>query len=57
MIDHFHLLQSFCTRTEVKELPKTGSSVGIDMGLKDFAILANGTTYKKPKFFRTLEKN
>ncbi|MCQ6360738.1 transposase, partial [Bacillus cereus] len=30
---------SLLVKTEVKELPKTGSSVGIDMGLKDFAIL------------------
>lgn len=48
---------SLLVETEVKELSKTGSSVGIDMGLKDFAILSNGTTYKNPKFFRTLEKN
>lgn len=47
---------SLLVETEVKELPKTESSVGIDMGLKDFAILSNGTTYKNPKFFRTLEK-
>ncbi|QWH20783.1 transposase (plasmid) [Bacillus mycoides] len=47
---------SLLVETEVNELPKTGSSVGIDMGLKDFAILSNGTTYKNPKFFRTLEK-
>lgn len=47
---------SLLVETEVKELPKTGSSVGIDMGLKDFAILSNGTTYKNPRFFRTLEK-
>ncbi|EEM80250.1 IS200/IS605 family element RNA-guided endonuclease TnpB [Bacillus thuringiensis] len=47
---------SLLVETEVKELSKTGSSVGIDMGLKDFAILSNGTTYKNPRFFRTLEK-
>ncbi|MGS0418620.1 MULTISPECIES: IS200/IS605 family element RNA-guided endonuclease TnpB [Bacillus cereus group] len=47
---------SLLVETDVQELPKTGSSVGIDVGLKDFAILSNGTTYKNPKFFRTLEK-
>ncbi|MBE7122939.1 IS200/IS605 family element RNA-guided endonuclease TnpB [Bacillus cereus] len=47
---------SLLVETEAKELPKTESSVGIDMGLKNFAILSNGTTYKNPKFFRTLEK-
>ncbi|MDM5431130.1 IS200/IS605 family element RNA-guided endonuclease TnpB [Bacillus mycoides] len=47
---------SLLVETDVQELPKTGSSVGIDMGLKDFAILSNGNTYKNLKFFRTLEK-
>ena len=26
------------------------------LGLKDFAILSDGTIYKNPKFFRTLEE-
>ncbi|MEK5251498.1 IS200/IS605 family element RNA-guided endonuclease TnpB [Bacillus sp. FSL R9-9530] len=47
---------SLLVETDIQELSKTGSSVGIDVGLKDFAILSNGTTYKNPKFFRTLEK-
>ena len=42
--------------TEVQELPKTNSYIGMDMGLKDFAILSDGTTYKNPKFFRSLEE-
>lgn len=47
---------SLVVETEVKKLSKTGSSIGIDMGLKNFAILSNGHTYTNPKFFRTLEK-
>jgi putative transposase len=47
---------SIGTETEVSELPKTNSAVGIDVGLKDFAILSNGTIYSNPKFFRTLEE-
>ena len=48
---------SLATETEVEELPKTNSAVGIDVGLKDFAILSDGTSpYKNPKFFRTLEE-
>ncbi|MGH0950805.1 IS200/IS605 family element RNA-guided endonuclease TnpB [Bacillus mycoides] len=46
---------SLLVETDVQELPKTGSSVGIDVGLKAFAILSDGTTYKNPKFFRVLE--
>lgn len=48
---------SILVETEVQEFQKTGSAVGIDVGLKDFAILSDGTPpYENPKFFRTLEK-
>ncbi|MDR9793869.1 MULTISPECIES: IS200/IS605 family element RNA-guided endonuclease TnpB [Aeribacillus] len=46
---------SILTETEVQELPKTDSAVGIDVGLKDFAILSDGITYTNPKWFRKLE--
>ncbi|PEM36406.1 RNA-guided endonuclease InsQ/TnpB family protein, partial [Bacillus toyonensis] len=42
--------------TEVQELPKTQSYIGMDVGLKDFAILSDGTIYKNPKFFQSLEE-
>ncbi|MDM5427588.1 MULTISPECIES: IS200/IS605 family element RNA-guided endonuclease TnpB [Bacillus] len=47
---------SIFVQTSVQEMPKTDSTYGIDVGLKDFAILSDGTTYKNPKFFRTLEE-
>ena len=47
---------SLATEFEVAELPKTNSAVGVDVGLKDFAILSDGTIYANPKFFRTLEE-
>ncbi|QAV27626.1 transposase [Neobacillus thermocopriae] len=47
---------SILVETEVQELPKTNSAVGIDIGLKDFAILSDGTVYPNPKFFRRLEE-
>ncbi|HDR7224722.1 TPA: transposase, partial [Bacillus toyonensis] len=47
---------SLLVETEVQELPKTQSSIGMDVGLKDFAILSDGTIYKNPKFFRSLEE-
>ncbi|MED4533366.1 IS200/IS605 family element RNA-guided endonuclease TnpB [Metabacillus fastidiosus] len=47
---------SIVTETEVTELPKTNSAIGIDVGLKDFAILSDGITYSNPTFFRTLEE-
>ena len=47
---------SILVETEVQEMLKTESTCGIDVGLKDFAILSDGTTYKNPKFFRILEE-
>lgn len=46
---------SLASETEVAALPKTNSAIGVDVGLKDFAILSDGTIYSNPKFFRTLE--
>ncbi|OIJ19292.1 transposase [Anaerobacillus alkalidiazotrophicus] len=36
--------------------PKIDTRVGIDVGLKDFAILSNGTKYENPKWLRKAEK-
>lgn len=47
---------SILVEAEVQELPKTDSAVGIDVGLKDFAILSDGTVYSNPKFLRRLEE-
>ncbi len=47
---------SILVETEVQSLEKTDSSVGIDVGLKDFAILSDGTVYSNHKFFRRLEE-
>ena len=47
---------SLATESEVTDMPKTNSAVGMDVGLKDFAILSDGTVYSNPKFFRTLEE-
>lgn len=41
--------------TDIEELPMTGSAVGVDVGLKDFAVPSDGTVYRNPRFFRTLE--
>src|SRR6476620_4096101 len=45
---------SIGAEVEVSELPKTNSAVGVDLGLKDFAILSDEITYSNPKFFRAL---
>jgi len=46
---------SILVEAKVDELPKTNSSVGIDVGIKNFAILSDGTVFKNHKYFRTLE--
>jgi putative transposase len=46
---------SLATETEVTELPKTQSAIGIDMGLMDFATLSDEKIYPNPKFLRNLE--
>jgi putative transposase len=47
---------SILVETEVQTLPKTGSAVGIDVGVKDFATLSTGEIVGNPKFFRRLEE-
>ena len=47
---------SILVETEVENLPKTGSSVGIDVGVTHFATCSDGTVYENPAYFRRLEK-
>lgn len=39
-----------CTDVVVDDLPKTGSVIGIDLGLKDFLITNNGDKVSNPKY-------
>lgn len=39
-----------CTDVVIDDLPKTGSVVGIDLGLKDFLITSNGDKVSNPKY-------
>jgi putative transposase len=41
---------SLLVETEVQELPKTNSYIGMDVGLKDFAILSDGKPIKIQSF-------
>src|SRR5690606_15044129 len=40
---------SVLAETEVHPLQKTGSAVGVDLGIKDFAVLSTGRAYSHPK--------
>lgn len=45
-----------CTDVEMKPLEPTGAVVGIDLGIKDFAITSDGKTISNPKYLRKSEK-
>jgi len=40
---------------DIKQLKETDSKVGIDLGIKDFAICSNGVVYNNPKHLRKSE--
>ena len=43
---------SLLVETEVEKLPRIDKKVGVDLGLKDFAVLSDQIVIKNPKFFR-----
>ena len=47
---------SILVETEIQKLPASDMRVGIDVGIKDFAVLSNGEAYKNPKHLRKSEK-
>ena len=47
---------SILVEEEIKPLPKTDKKVGIDLGIKDFAITSNGEVFENPKWLRKSEK-
>jgi putative transposase len=47
---------SILTEQEIERLPRIEKKVGIDLGLKDFAITSDGEVFSNPKFLRRTEK-
>ena len=47
---------SISAEVNIKTFTKTKKSCGIDLGLKDFCILSNGTKFSNPKFLINNEK-
>ena len=47
---------SICCNVEIKPLEKVNKKVGIDVGLKEFAICSDGYRVANPKHFRKAEK-
>ncbi len=46
-----------CEEVPEPVVPESDKAVGIDVGLKTFAYLSDGTTIENPRFFRAEEKN
>lgn len=47
---------SLLCKEEIHELPKTGSAIGIDLGITNFAILSDGLKIDNNKFVLKMEK-
>lgn len=45
-----------CTDVTIEPFEKTGSVVGIDLGIKDFAIMSDGQKISNPKYLAKSEK-
>lgn len=45
-----------CKTAKVDPLPTTGKTIGIDMGIKSYAVTSNGVAYPNPKYLRQSEK-
>ena len=41
-----------CTDVDVKPFEKTGSMIGLDLGIKEFCITSNGETISNPKYLK-----
>ena len=41
-----------CTDVEIQPLSQTNNQVGIDLGIKDFAITSDGVKYSNPKYLQ-----
>ena len=46
----------FTAETEKELLAKTGESIGVDVGLENFATLSNGEQIENPRFLRQSER-
>ena len=47
---------SIACEVEIEKLPKVNKKVGVDVGIKEFAITSDGEIMSNPKYFRKSEK-
>lgn len=46
---------SILVDTEINQLPKVNKTIGVDLGLKEFAITSDGKVFSNPRFLKKLE--
>ena len=51
-----YFVSVLCEIEKTVKPKKKGKQIGIDLGLKSFAVISNGETIETPKFFRKSEK-
>lgn len=44
-----------CTEVDIEPLSKTNTAIGLDMGIKSFAVTSNGVEYYNPKYLAESE--
>jgi len=47
---------SILVDTEIVQLPKTDNKIGVDLGIKEFAITSDGDFFSNPKYLKKSEK-
>lgn len=47
---------SILVEVEIEQLPEINSTIGIDLGIKDFAITSDGEKVHNPKYYRKYER-
>ncbi|SHH83065.1 transposase, IS605 OrfB family, central region [Clostridium grantii DSM 8605] len=47
---------SILVETEIVELPKTDKKIGVDLGIKEFAITSDGVFFSNAKHLKKSEK-
>ena len=45
-----------CTDVDIEHLPQTGSIVGVDLGIKEYAITSDGEHFDNPNFYANSQK-
>lgn len=51
-----HFVSITCEVGEIQKLPVSDKSIGVDLGIKDFAVCSNGEKFDNPKHYHNLEK-